>query len=87
MAAPSSAPPSALLAELQEKLSALFASTPVPDLERNAKAFLTQSFAKLDLATREEFDVQKQVLARTREKLEALEKRVAELEKLLAGQP
>lgn len=44
------------------------------------RAMLNQGFAKLDLLTREEFDVQAEVLARTREKLEALEKRVAELE-------
>jgi BMFP domain-containing protein YqiC len=41
---------------------------------------LTQGFSKLDLVTREEFDIQSQVLAKTRAKLEALEARVAELE-------
>ena len=41
---------------------------------------MSQGFAKLDLVTREEFDIQAQVLAKTREKLEALEKRVTELE-------
>jgi BMFP domain-containing protein YqiC len=50
------------------------------DLEKNFKAVLQSKFAKLDLVTREEFDVQKAVLQRTREKLEALEKQVAELE-------
>ena len=44
------------------------------------RALLTQGFAKLDLVTREEFDIQTQVLTRTREKLTALELRVAELE-------
>jgi BMFP domain-containing protein YqiC len=76
-----------ILAELQEKLSALLANTPAADIERNAKALLAQGFAKLDLATREEFEVQVQVLTRTREKLEALEKRVAELERQLAARP
>ena len=50
------------------------------DLENNFKAILQSRFAKLDLVTREEFDVQKAVLQRTREKLEALEKQVSELE-------
>jgi BMFP domain-containing protein YqiC len=50
------------------------------DAEKNFRASLTAAFSKLELVTREEFDVQTQVLHRTREKLEALEKRVAELE-------
>lgn len=51
------------------------------DLEKNFRAVLQSSFAKMDLITREEFDVQRAVLARTREKLEALEALVSELEK------
>ncbi len=50
------------------------------DVEDNVRSAMTDAFAKLDLVTREEFDVQSQVLLRTREKLEALEKLVAELE-------
>ena len=50
------------------------------DVEDNVRSAMTGAFAKLDLVTREEFDVQSQVLLRTREKLEALEKIVAELE-------
>lgn len=50
------------------------------DVEKNFRAALSGMFAKLDLVTREEFDVQTQVLQRTREKLEALEQRVSELE-------
>ena len=50
------------------------------DAEKNIRSALTATFTKLDLVTREEFDVQAQVLLRTREKLEALEHRVAELE-------
>ena len=50
------------------------------DLEANFRAVLQTALAKLDLVTREEFDVQQQVLARTREKLEALSARLAELE-------
>ncbi|RMD67918.1 MAG: accessory factor UbiK family protein [Gammaproteobacteria bacterium] len=50
------------------------------DFEKNLKALLTSTFEKLDLVTREEFDVQTEVLARTRAKLEMLEARVAHLE-------
>jgi ubiquinone biosynthesis accessory factor UbiK len=50
------------------------------DLEQNFKGVLAGGLAKLDLVTREEFDVQASVLKRTREKLAALEKRLAELE-------
>ena len=51
------------------------------DLEKNFRSVLRASLARLDLVTREEFEVQEAVLARTREKLEALEARLAELEK------
>jgi BMFP domain-containing protein YqiC len=50
------------------------------DLEKNFKSILQGGLAKLDLVTREEFAVQEAVLARTREKLEALEARLAEHE-------
>ncbi|MGD8558182.1 MAG: accessory factor UbiK family protein [Gammaproteobacteria bacterium] len=50
------------------------------DIEKNVRAVLQSTFAKMDLVTREEFDVQSAVLTRTREKLEQLEKQVAELE-------
>ena len=66
--------------DLQAKISQAFENSPAKDIEKNVKAMLTQGFSKLDLVTREEFDVQAQVLARTRAKLEALEARVAELE-------
>ena len=51
------------------------------DLEENFKAVLQSGLTKLDLVTRQEFDVQAGVLRRTREKLEALEARLAEVEK------
>lgn len=66
--------------ELQSKLNQAIENSPAKDLEKNVKAMLTQGFSRLDLVTREEFDIQAQVLARTRAKLEALEGRVAELE-------
>ena len=50
------------------------------DVEQNFRSVLRGGLAKLDLVTREEFEVQEAVLARTREKLEALEQRVAEYE-------
>lgn len=53
------------------------------DMERNMRAMLEAGLAKLDLVTREEFDVQSAVLARTRARLEQLEAQVAELERVL----
>jgi len=53
------------------------------DMEKNFRAALQTVFAKMDLVTREEFEVQKGVLAKTRHKLEILEAQVAELEKQL----
>ena len=50
------------------------------DLEKNLRATLQAGLAKLDLVTRDEFEVQRQVLLRTREKLEALERAVAAME-------
>ena len=50
------------------------------DLHANFKDILAQGLRRLDLVTREEFDVQSQVLARTRERLELLEKRLADFE-------
>ncbi|NEX63845.1 accessory factor UbiK family protein [Noviherbaspirillum galbum] len=66
--------------DLQAKINQVLENSPAKDIEKNVKAFMTQSFSKLDLVTREEFDIQTQVLAKTRAKLEALEARVAELE-------
>jgi BMFP domain-containing protein YqiC len=68
------------LNEVSGKLSELVANSPLQDVEKNVKALLGTAFTKLDLVTREEFDVQREVLARTRAKLEALEARIAELE-------
>lgn len=68
------------LDELSAKLSEVVNSSPAKDIEKNARALLMQGFAKLDLVTREEFDVQAQVLVRAREQLTALEARVTELE-------
>jgi len=68
------------LHDMQARFSDMLQQSPAKDLEKNAKALLNQGFGKLDLLTREEFDIQAQVLARTRERVEALEARVAALE-------
>jgi len=69
-----------LFEELTGKVSALLAQSPAKDVEKNMRALLASFFGKLDLVTREEFDVQSRLLARSREQLSALESRVAELE-------
>jgi len=66
--------------EINARLSALIAASPAKDIEKNVKAMLSGVFDRLDLVTREEFDVQGQLLARARERLVALEARVAALE-------
>jgi BMFP domain-containing protein YqiC len=72
------------LDELNRKVSELIAASPAKDVEKNLRALLSNAFSRLDLVTREEFDVQQEVLGRTREKLRQLEARVAEMESLLA---
>ncbi len=52
------------------------------DLEQNFRSVLQSGLSKLDLVTREEFEVQEAVLAKTREKLDALEAKLEEMEKL-----
>jgi BMFP domain-containing protein YqiC len=69
-----------LFEELSGKISALLAQSPAKDLEKNLRALMTSFFGRLDLVTREEFNVQAALLARSREQLGALESRVAELE-------
>jgi len=71
------------LSELRTKISEVLQQSPAKDIEKNMKAMLNQGFSKLDLLTREEFDIQSEVLQRTRARLEVLEARVAELESRL----
>ena len=66
--------------QMQQRLADLIAQTPAQDLEANIKAMLASFFARIDLVTREEFDIQREVLKRTREKLEQLEAKLAQLE-------
>jgi BMFP domain-containing protein YqiC len=70
----------AFLDDLQQRLASLIEGTPAADLQRNLKALLSQQFAQLELVTREEFDAQVRVLARTREKLQEMERRLDELQ-------
>lgn len=67
--------------EISAKVREILASSPARDIEKNVRAMLATMFARLDLVTRHEFDVQTELLARTREKLTVLEARLAELEK------
>ena len=66
-----------ILEDIGNKMSSLLANSPAKDFEKNAKAAVSSLLAKLDVVTREEFDIQTQVLARTRQKLKELEVRVA----------
>jgi BMFP domain-containing protein YqiC len=76
---------SKLLDDLNRKLKELVDASPAKDIEKNLRALMSSTFSRLDLVTREEFDVQQEVLRRTREQLERMEAKVAELEKLLGG--
>lgn len=72
--------------DVQKKVSDAVAQSPAKDIEKNVKGLMQQGFQKMDLVTREEFDIQVQVLAKTRSKLEELEEKVAALEaKLLTN--
>jgi hypothetical protein len=67
--------------DISKKISTLISESPMADVENNLRALLQSAFAKLDLVTREEFDVQTQVLLKTREQLDRLEQKLNELEK------
>lgn len=60
-------------------------NSPLRDLSQNAKTFLVSALQKMDVVTREEYDIQVALLTRTREKLEALEKQVTALEQQLSS--
>ncbi|QEY27001.1 accessory factor UbiK family protein [Neisseria zalophi] len=66
--------------EVSAKLSETIANSPAKDVEKNVKAMLGSAFNRMDLVTREEFDIQQQVLIKTRTKLTELEERLARLE-------
>jgi ubiquinone biosynthesis accessory factor UbiK len=67
--------------EFDRRMRDILARSPAADLEKNLRALLQSAFSRLDLVTREEFDVQREVLARTRARLAELEAKLLELEK------
>ena len=76
---------SATLDDLARRIGRAIEASPAKDIEKNVKALLQGGLSKLDVVPRADFDVQAKGLARTRGKLEALEKKVAELEARHAG--
>lgn len=74
-----------MLDDLAARIGAALQNSPARDIERNVKALLQSGLSRLDLVPRAEFDVQSQVLIRTREKVDALEARLAELESHAGG--
>lgn len=76
-----------LFDEIGDKINQAISKGPFKDIEQNVKALIQSSLQKLDIVTREEFDVQQEVLLRTREQLMVLEARVIELEKSLTPPP
>jgi BMFP domain-containing protein YqiC len=68
------------LEDLSAKISAMLANTPLADAEKNLRAVLTAQLNKLDLVTRDDFEIQKALLSRAQERLAALEQRLAEIE-------
>ncbi|MBB5192191.1 hypothetical protein HNQ50_002932 [Silvimonas terrae] len=74
-----------LFDEIANKISDAIANSPAKDVEKNVRAMMSTAFTKLDLVTREEFEIQQEVLARSREKLAELEARVLDLEQRLHG--
>jgi BMFP domain-containing protein YqiC len=84
-------PKNAWFEEFQKNVSDLIARSPAADIERNVKAFMGQAFNKMDLITREEFDIQVDMLKRVQERAAALEEQVQQLEQrmtlLESGRP
>jgi BMFP domain-containing protein YqiC len=68
------------LNEISNKIREIVKDSPLPDIEKNIDALLKSMFTKMELVTREEFDVQTEVLKRARQKLEELEKKLSEIE-------
>ena len=73
--------------ELNAKIADLIKASPAKDIEKNVKAMMMSMFAKLDLVTREEFDVQRKVLEKTREKLDAIEAQLTRMAPAAAPPP
>ena len=77
-------PKNAWFEEFQKNVSDLIARSPAADIERNVKALMGQAFNKMDLITREEFDIQVDLLKRVQERAAALEAQVQQLEHRLS---
>ena len=71
---------SQVLSDLSSKINDLIKSSPLADVEKNINALIKGAFTKMELISREEFDLQSEVLRNTREKLVLLEKKLAEIE-------
>ena len=69
--------------EISSKINEMIKSSPLADVEKNINALIKSAFTKLELISREEFDVQAEVLRNTREKLVLLEEKLAKLEEKL----
>jgi BMFP domain-containing protein YqiC len=69
-----------LFEEVSAKLGETLSNSPAKDMEKNVKSLLGSAFNRMDLVTREEFDLQQQILLKTREQLTMLEARLAQLE-------
>jgi len=67
------------LNEISNKIKEMVANSPLADLDKNINALLKGAFTKMELISREEFDVQAEVLRNTQEKLVELEKKLSEL--------
>ena len=66
--------------EISSKINELIKSSPIADIEKNIYALIQGAFTKLELVSREEFDIQTEVLRKTREQLTKMEARLIELE-------
>ena len=73
--------PQALIADLQERLAGLLRNSPAGDLERNLRSVLGQTFQRLDLVTRDEFDAQLERMARLQERIVRLEQALEDKER------
>ena len=69
-----------LLDDINERVRSVLAQSPAADIEKNLRVLMAGWFARLDLVTREEFDVQREVLRRAQDRLVQLEARLSELE-------
>lgn len=72
--------PNEFLDQLSQRINSLLPANAVPNLEKSIRALLESALARLDLVTREEFDAQKEVLRRTREKVESLQLQISKIE-------